>query len=483
MVSWTAAPGRLPPACSHAARPVNGHYCYILPVLTTWRPFSAVCMPVWWRCRPIHRSANAGFRGCGPSWRIRRPNSRCRRPPSALQWFNTDHIEAGFEIGCTEPHLTSETLAFLQYTSGSTGSPKGVKVTHANLLQNQRLIQDAFGHTSQDVVVGWLPLYHDMGLIGNVLQPLYLGASCILMSPEHFLQKPARWLSAITRYRATTSGGPNFSYDLCVRQVTESQRASLDLSSWTLAFNGAEPVRAATIERFSDAFRDCGFRRQAFYPCYGLAEATLLVTGGTRGAGPVIQDFEHSQVNLDRIASASGVGASRLVGCGTDRSGQLIRIVHPEYRIGCMDSQVGEIWISGPCVAQGYWQKEEESQETFQASRAESVEGPFLRSGDLGFLRGGELFVTGRLKDLIIVRGRNHYRHDIERTVEESHPALKPGGGAAFTVSAGDEEQLVVVQEVEPRAQALNHQAIPSLRQASSTGTPFPVSSSTVRRC
>lgn len=202
---------------------------------------------------------------------------------AALRWIDSDLVEPGAERDWVEPQLTADSLAFLQYTSGSTGNPKGVMVTHANLLHNQRLIQESFGHTAEDVIVGWLPLYHDMGLIGNVLQPLYLGASCILMSPVHFLQKPARWLSAITRYRATTSGGPNFSYDLCVRQVTEAQRASLDLSAWAVAFNGAEPVRAATLDRFSDRFQDCGFRRRAFYPCYGLAEATLLVTGVRRG--------------------------------------------------------------------------------------------------------------------------------------------------------------------------------------------------------
>lgn len=379
---------------------------------------------------------------------------------ATLQWLNTDNVPSGVDEDWSEPDITAETLAFLQYTSGSTGLPKGVMVSHANLLHNQRLIQEAFGHTSQDVIVGWLPLYHDMGLIGNVLQPLYLGASCIFMSPVHFLQKPVRWLSAITRYRATTSGGPNFSYDLCVRQITEAQRELLDLSSWTLAFNGAEPVRAATIERFSDRFRDRGFRKEAFYPCYGLAEATLLVSGGTRGAGPLVQPFERSRLRSEPPASASGSASHLLVSCGVDRSGRQIRIVHPDSGIACADGQEGEIWVGGPCVAQGYWQREAESRETFQASLAGTGERPFLRTGDLGFLKNGELFVTGRLKDLIIIRGRNHYPHDIERTVEECHPALRPGAGAAFAITEGDEEQLVVVQEMEPRSQALDLQAV-----------------------
>lgn len=378
---------------------------------------------------------------------------------AALRWIDSDLVEPGAERDWVEPQLTADSLAFLQYTSGSTGNPKGVMVTHANLLHNQRLIQESFGHTAEDVIVGWLPLYHDMGLIGNVLQPLYLGASCILMSPVHFLQKPARWLSAITRYRATTSGGPNFSYDLCVRQVTEAQRASLDLSAWAVAFNGAEPVRAATLDRFSDRFQDCGFRRRAFYPCYGLAEATLLVTGGTKGEGA--RTFSYG------AASPAGREDRLLVSCGRSRAGQTIRIVHPESGIGCPDGEVGEIWVGGPSVAQGYWRKEQESEETFHACLAQSGEGPFLRTGDLGLLREGELFVTGRLKDLIIIRGRNHYPHDIERTVEESHPALRPGGCAAFSISEEDEERLVVVQEVEPRAQGLDVPAIAAtIRQA-----------------
>ena len=385
---------------------------------------------------------------------------------SALQWLNTDQVEPCIEDSWAQPRLTPDTLAFLQYTSGSTGTPKGVKVSHGNLLHNQRAIQESFGHTSDDIIVGWLPLYHDMGLIGNVMQPLYLGAPCILMSPVHFLQKPVRWLSAISKYGATTSGGPNFSYELCARQVTDAQRANLDLSSWTVAFNGAEPVRAATMERFSERFRECGFRRQAFYPCYGLAEATLLVTGGTKGAAPVVRstaDLSGFQV----APHTSNVRGNRIVGCGRARAGQSIRIVHPDSGVPCADGQEGEIWVSGLSVAQGYWQREEESKATFQATVATSGEGPFLRTGDLGLLQDGDLFVTGRLKDLIIIRGRNHYPQDIEQTVEACHPSLRAGGCAAFSITDGEEERLVVVQEVEPRARMLDVPAIAdAIRQA-----------------
>ncbi|MBX3301077.1 MAG: amino acid adenylation domain-containing protein [Nitrospira sp.] len=372
----------------------------------------------------------------------------------ALQWFTTDKIVPELERDWHEPNLTTDTLAFLQYTSGSTGMPKGVMVSHGNLLHNERLIQEAFGHTQQELIVGWLPLYHDMGLIGNVLQPLYLGVPCVLMSPPHFLQKPVRWLSAISRYRATTSGSPNFAYDLCVRQISEAQRVALDLSSWTIAFNGAEPIRPSTLERFADTFQSCGFRREAFYSCYGLAEATLLVTGGVRQNLPTIRAVGKSTLEKGQVSSTESEesdDAATLVGCGIIRSDQQVRIVQPESREGCPDGQVGEIWVNGPSVAQGYWQREGETNETFKAYIIDTNEGPFLRTGDLGFLNKGELFVTGRLKDLIIIRGRNHYPQDIEQTVEESHPALRSGCGAAFSVVEHNEEQLVVVQELEAR--------------------------------
>lgn len=369
------------------------------------------------------------------------------------RWIETDKLPGDLARDWREPDISGGTLAFLQYTSGSTDLPKGVKVSHANLLHNQQLIREAFGHTSQDLIAGWLPLYHDMGLIGNVLQPLYLGVPCVLMSPVHFLQKPARWLSAVTRYRATTSGGPNFAYDLCVRQITDEQRATFDLSSWTLAFNGAEPVRAATLVRFQERFASCGFSRRAFYPCYGLAESTLFVTGGSRGEPLNMHVPDPSQCGQDRPAADS------LIGCGTVRPGAHVRIVDPETRLACPDGRTGEIWVSGPSVACGYWEKDEETHSTFSARVADGGDEIFLRTGDLGFIEKNQLFVSGRLKDLIIIRGRNHYPHDIERTVEECYPGLRAGGGAAFSVVVVDEETLVVVQEVEPRAKALDWEA------------------------
>lgn len=369
---------------------------------------------------------------------------------SKVRWLETDAPPQGIENIWKRPALTAGTLAFLQYTSGSTGSPKGVMVSHGNLLHNQRMIQQAFGHDEETTVLGWLPLYHDMGLIGNVLQPLYLGRPCVLMSPIHFMQKPFRWLSAISRYRATTSGAPNFAYDLCVRQISAAERDSLDLSSWSVAFNGAEPVHAGTLDRFSETFGPCGFRREAFYPCYGLAEATLFVAGGERGASPVLRTVEKAAMGQGRmIESSTGDGdAYRLVGCGKTASDQQVVIVDPETFSRRPYGQVGEIWVKGPSVAQGYWNRPEITALTFTAMTADTAEGPFLRTGDLGVIRDGELFVVGRLKDLIIIRGRNHYPQDIETTAQESHPSLKRSGCAAFSIPVNDEEKMVVVQEV-----------------------------------
>ncbi len=362
---------------------------------------------------------------------------------------------AGMEAGAEEwrdPRVGEEALAFLQYTSGSTAAPKGVMLRHANLLANLEQIRLSFVQTPAERTVIWLPPYHDMGLIGGILTPLYAGNPGVLLAPVSFLQRPLRWLQAISRYQGTTSGGPNFAYDLCVEKVDEEERAKLDLSSWTLAFNGAEPVRAATLERFAEAFAPCGFRVEAFLPCYGLAEGTLLAAVGRRGAGATVAAFSAGELEKHRALptdpDADPADVRELVGCGTAPEGARLLVVDPESRVPCGPGQVGEIWIAGPAVSAGYWGLPEVTAETFGARKADG-DGPWLRTGDLGFLdNGGELFVTGRLKDLIILRGRNHYPQDIELTVERSHPALRPGCGAAFTVERDDEERLVVVQEV-----------------------------------
>jgi 8-amino-7-oxononanoate synthase len=386
----------------------------------------------------------------------------------SLRWLATDTLRDGVERGWREPDVGSSTLAVLQYTSGSTGTPKGVMLTHANLLHNSALIAHAFEHTRSGTGVFWLPNYHDMGLIGGVLQPLYVGRPNVLMSPMAFLQRPARWLRAISRYRATTSGGPNFAYDLCVRKITPREREGLDLSSWRVAFSGAETVRAETLEAFAETFGPCGFRREAFYPCYGLAEATLLATGGFVAAPPIVccVDSRELEKHIAVEVSPDAAGSRRVVGCGRSLRDQDVVIVHPKQRVACGEGQVGEIWLRGPSVAQGYWQRSSDTRRTFRAHLADSREGPFLRTGDLGFLRKGDLFVTGRLKDLIIVRGQNHYPEDIERTVQSCHPALRPAAGAAFAVDTEAGQRLVVVQEIERRGAANSAVAIDAIRRA-----------------
>jgi acyl carrier protein len=370
----------------------------------------------------------------------------------SLRWLATDDgKDLAREWRC--PKADGETLAYLQYTSGSTAAPKGVMVTHANLLHNLAMIYNEVGYTPDSQMVSWLPPYHDMGMVGVVLQALYGGFPAALMSPVSFAQRPLCWLRAISRLGADSGGAPNFAYDLLARRVTPEERATLDLSSWKMAFNGAEPIRQGTLERFAAAFAPCGFRREAFYAMYGLAEATALVSGGSKTAPPLVLPFEGSELERDRVveAVAGHEGVRTLVGCGRVLADQKVAVVDPESLTRCPPDRVGEVWVSGPSVTQGYWGRPEETKHAFRAYLADTGEGPFLRTGDLGFLRHGELFVTGRLKDLIIVRGRNHYPQDIEQTVEQSHAALRPGGCAAFSVQADEGEQLVIVQELERR--------------------------------
>ena len=367
-----------------------------------------------------------------------------------LSLISTDKIERNLQDFL--PHcITPDSLAFLQYTSGSTGNPKGVMVTHGNIIHNQQLIETAFAHNEKTISVGWLPLFHDMGLIWQMIHPIYLGTQCIMMPPVAFLQKPIRWLKAISKYGATTSGGPNFAYDLCVSKIYQEDLVNLDLSSWDLAFNGAEPLRAKTLEQFANKFTACGFNHKAFYPCYGMAETTLFTTGINKNQSPVIQGVKATDLekNLILEAEINCLDSRVFVGCGHPYMDTKVVIVNPDTLTSCSPEQVGEIWVSSESVTAGYWNQPQVTQKTFQAYIKDTGEGPFLRTGDLGFLNNGELFVTGRLKDVIIIRGRNYYPQDIELTIERSHLSLRSNCSAAFSVEIEAQECLIVACEVE----------------------------------
>ena len=352
------------------------------------------------------------------------------------------------------PEINAESIAFLQYTSGSTSVPKGVMVCHGNLLDNMKVIRTVCGNDQESTVVSWLPLHHDMGLIGAVLHPAYLGARSVLLSPARFMHSPVSWLAAITRFRGRSSSAPNFAYDICAQKIKPEQKIDLDLSSWQVAVNGAEPVRAQTMEQFTAAFAHCGFRAEAFLPCYGLAESTLMVTGKRTSTQTVVKGVSARAMQQHRVCKPLGDEDSRLlVGCGGALSEHEVRIVEPETRMLCDEDAIGEIWVGGPSVAQGYWNRREESASTFRARLCPDERGPFLRTGDLGFFSEGQLFISGRRKDLIIIRGRNLYPQDIELTAHLVDHNLRPGAGAVFVVEVGGEQNLVLANEIERHAQ------------------------------
>jgi len=396
---------------------------------------------------------------CSPRFAITNSRLSSARPDvierfqqSGMEWIVTDRLEQGSSKPGRLPGPGREAIAFLQYTSGSTSDPKGVMVTHGNLIDNLEMIRQTLGNTRRSTYVSWVPLYHDMGLILNVLQSLYLGALCVLMAPVTFIQRPLRWLHAIHHYRAEVAGAPNFAFDLCAQRFRPDHVKDLDLSSWKLAFNAAEPIRADTIDRFAATFSPYGFDPRAMYPLYGMAEATLLISSGSRGAGSIIRAISRDAFQRNRIADpASSDDAQRVVGCGRNIAGQRVAIVDPESCRRLGPDRIGEVWVGGPHVCKGYWHNPEATKSVFQACIADEGDEHWLRTGDLGFMdEAGELFITGRIKDLIIVRGINYYPQDIENTVYDSHPALRRHCGAAFSLMTEDnEEKVVLVQEVE----------------------------------
>lgn len=379
----------------------------------------------------------------GQSWDTELPIVR-------FDWLD-DPAEVAARAEIFQPHpIRQDDIAFLQFTSGSTGNPKGVIVSHANILSNQEAIQRAFQHDEQTTVLGWLPFYHDMGLLGNIMQPVYLGRPCILMPPAAFIQKPIRWIKAISRYRATTSGGPNFAYDLCAKSIgtNDLERcADLDLSNWNVAFSGAEPVRAETLERFAEKFSPYGFSANAFFPCYGMAETTLMLTAIERPRAPLVATLDAKSLRKGNAVDATLGKVTRVVSCGRTWGPHEVIVVDPQSGKRVPDDTVGEIWASGPSVALGYWNEPAATREQFQAVHPDFPRKHFLRTGDLGFVRMGEFYLTGRLKTILIVNGRNYYPYDIEATVGQLHPAFRPQT-AVFADEEDAQTRIVLVQEV-----------------------------------
>ncbi len=349
-----------------------------------------------------------------------------------------------------KPDIKPDDVAMLQYTSGSTGQPNGVMISHINILHNSEYIRQSFGFNRLSTGVNWLPNFHDMGLIGCLIQPIYTGFKNVIIPSVNFLQYPHKWFKAISKYKGTAAGGPNFAYDYCSNKVTSEQSRGVDFSNITTFWCGADPIHKETLVRFSEKFNKNSFHPRQFYPCYGLAESTLMVTGGNYRKEPIYFKAEIKALAQNIVKPAKKDPDSRIfVSCGYPWLGTTVVIANPEKSTLCEPDEIGEIWTSGPSVAKGYWNNPEETKYTFQAYLADTGEGPFLRTGDLGFIRDGHLYITGRLKDLIIIRGTNHYPQDIELTVEKCHPTLKENAGAAFSIDIADEERLVIITEVE----------------------------------
>ncbi len=386
-----------------------------------------------------------------------------------VPWIATDRISSELADSWLPTELVDDSLAVLQYTSGSTGRPKGVMLTHANLMHNCGLITYGFAADRHSVGLSWLPTYHDMGLVGGVLNPLYVGRPSVLMSPMSFLQKPVRWLRGISKFGVTISGGPNFAYALCNEKITERDCQDLDLSTWKVAFNGAEPVRARTLAEFTEKFKRYGFRAEAHYPCYGMAEATLIITGSEYGKRPLVNAFDAIELESNRVVPVDQESATArlLVASGRVLPDQQVAIVDPQTCERLSANQVGEIWVESDSVAQGYWNNLEATSLAFHGSLANEHQSQFLRTGDLGFLHNEQLFVTGRTKDLIIINGRNIYPHDIESVAERAHEANRVGGVAAFSIDAGNTEHLVIAQELERGYRKFDpHEVTAAIREA-----------------
>lgn len=368
--------------------------------------------------------------------------------PTSCNIINIDEIAQDFHLQWSAPIVDEDTTAFLQYTSGSTGNPKGVLISHKNILHNQHLIKKAFRQDKDSIILGWLPFYHDMGLVGNIIHPMFLGARSILMSPIHFLLKPSRWLKAISKYKATTSGGPNFAYDLCVDKISDEEKEGLNLKEWNVAFCGAEPIRPETTRKFQESFANCEFNPNSFQPCYGMAESTLLISAGKNNGGMKTKMFSPETLIYSNLFDDNNKKVREVVCCGKP-VGSTVKIVN-QFGVEQPEGTLGEIWISGKSVAEGYWNNIEMTLDDFDNYLPCSKE-PFFKTGDLGLLDSGELYICGRKKDLIIIRGKNFFPEDIEALIPTIHSIIIKGSCAAFSIDKEKEEKLILVCEIEAK--------------------------------
>ncbi|MGD1863004.1 MAG: fatty acyl-AMP ligase [Phormidesmis sp.] len=368
-----------------------------------------------------------------------------------MRWIDTESVDLALAKEWKDPAVDKDVLAYLQYTSGSTSTPKGVMLSHYNLLHHSDYLQRACGYSKDGPTVTWMPYFHDYGLVEGLIQPLYNGAPCYIMAPLAFVKRPLRWLQAIQNYGATHSQAPNFAYELCLRRIKPAKREGLDLSSWVSAGNAAEPINPRVLREFAEAFGEYGFKWENFSPAYGLAEATLLVSSTPIGKEPVVLQLEATELEKGKItlAAADSSYVRQAVSCGPLVCETNVAIVNPDTLARCGADEVGEIWVDDPGVAHGYWQRPEVTHETFEAQIVGEGADRYLRTGDLGFIKDGELYITGRIKDLIIIRGTNHYPQDIEWTVQQTSKAMRPDYGACFSIIEEGEERLVVVQEIE----------------------------------
>ena len=393
------------------------------------------------------------FKDCKPdviisTSKIRESAQKHNHYLNGAKWI--DYSEVMSVKNNFEPkQIMPDDIALLQYTSGSTGSPKGVMVTHNNIIENSKILKEAFKLSTKDVAVSWLPLFHDMGLIEGLIQPIFSNFPLILMSPLDFIQKPFRWLKAMSDFKGTHAGSPNFGYDLCCEKISEDSIEVLDLSQVNTFYNGAETVKNYTLERFTQKFQKAGLKKTAMFPCYGMAEATLMITGSeVSEQAKSIQTDKKGLSQHKIILTQEDRNSVKLVSCGTTKRDVVVKIVDPKTKMQSMNGEIGEIWIKGKTVARGYWQNRKATMETFNQVIADSGEGGFLRSGDLGYIHENELYITGRLKDLIIIRGQNYYPSDIETIAVKAHPSLELGGTIAFGIDTIEGEKLVIVQEL-----------------------------------